>query len=437
MLPNKRNPLESSYQFFSSLQTRKEQYIEMPPQTAKNADFGPSFPGQFINKPYYENCRFNGSVFERPAGELSRFHSCGLFDCKITDADFRYCDFYNTKIESHNDTSIIYNSNFSFGMLVDTKFISTNIKGTPFREMLIDNCLFKDCIFDSFGFERSTIKNCTFENIDMSKIVFRFCDFENVHFNNVTLHILDLAKNYGLINELCENGNNIQIFYGKDNYISLDKAISMLPKLIPYYLNEKEFYYVINILMSENKANEIWELLPNALDSVIKRDDFAGLQDLCSLIVKFNVFNKYQLSQIYNIICLKATPNNMPLNQLKSYSYHLRNIKGILIENPQNFPTATITFSTNIMPYDVDQLSPLLKYIEQNIYENFPSVAPKIQISHHSPYEVEVLVSALLPELLTICQMFYYTFGGIKALKDIISSRHEKALKKVTIMIKR
>ena len=73
----------------------------------------------------------------------------------------------------------------------------------------------------------------------MSKIVFRFCDFDNVKFKNVVIHILDLAKNYGLINELKKNGCDIKIFYGQNNYMSLDAALKLLPNLLLYYFNEK------------------------------------------------------------------------------------------------------------------------------------------------------------------------------------------------------
>jgi hypothetical protein len=38
------------------------------------------------------------------------------------------------------------------------------------------------------------------------------------------------------------------------------------------------------------------------------------------------------------------------------------------------------------------------------------------------------VISAILPDLLRFCQVFYYTFGGVKSLKDISVSRHERVV---------
>lgn len=424
------NSLESSYKLFSTLQTKNFNSIEKPPKIAQNTDFDSNFPGMFIDKPIYTHCNFVGSIFERPAGELSQFISCGLYDCKIINADFRYCNFEHTLFESKDNVCSISNSNLSYGTLINTNFIRVCIEGTPFKEMLIDSCLFENCEVNSFGFERTTIMNCQFNNIDMSKIVFRFCDFDNVKFKNVVIHILDLAKNYGLINELKKNGCDIKIFYGQNNYMSLDAALKLLPNLLLYYFNEKEYYYVINILMLEERYEELWSVLSEAFEYEILCNDFATLQDLCSLVVKLNVFDQDELKQLYNLITLKSSPNKMPRHQLKSYVSYLENIKNILLENPNNLPTAHINILTNIKPGEIKKVAPLLSAIEHNISKTYPSINPRIQISHHSPYDIEVIISALLPELLTVCQLFYYGFGGVKALKDIISSRHEKFNKK-------
>lgn len=420
------NTLEYSRKLFFSLQTRSLGSIERPPKYAENASFDKNFPGMFVERPFYKNCKFVGSTFERPACESSQLISCVLYDCKINNADFRYCNFEHTVFESKDDLCYITNSNLSFGTLIDTKFIGIKIEGTPFKEMVIDNCIFDNCNFDSFGFERSTIKNCSFFDTDMSKIVFRFCDFENIKFRNVIIHILDLAKNYGLINELKKNGENIKIFYGQNNYVSLDEAIKLLPNLLMHYYDAKEYYYVINILMLENRYDELWSVLQEAFKYEIACNDYAVLQDLCTLTVKLNVFDNYKLKQLYEIITTRSSPNDLSRHQLKSYTSYMNNIKSILLENPNEFPTARIIISTNVMPGNIEKIAPLLNTIESNISNNFPTLNSKIQISHHSPYDIEIIISAVLPELLTVCQLFYYGFGGIKSLKDIISSRHEK-----------
>lgn len=426
MLPEAINSINSSYELFSHLQTKSIDSIQAPPRFAENRNFDDKFPGMFIYKPTYKNCTFRGSKFERPAGESSCFDICRFYDCEFENADFRYCDIENSWFISEAKTTVIFNSNFSFGTFFKNNFIGTNVKGTPFREMIIDSCTFKDCVFDSFGFERTIIKNTTFENIDMSKIVFRFCDFDNIVFKNVTIHILDLAKNFGLINELVLHGENIKIFYGQGNIITLKDALSILPNLLGYYLAEKDYYYVINILAMDNQYDELQKVLPDAFSYATQTKDFSTLQDLCNLIVKLNVFNSSQRKDFYSVITSKIKPNNFSNHQIRSYSYYLDNIKRILLENPNSYPTASITFYTDIDPEKIEDLTPLLICIESNIRNFQPNINPKIEISHHSPYEIIVRISEALPILLTVCQIFYYAFGGKKALKDIQSSRYEK-----------
>lgn len=427
MLPEAFNAINSSYELFSYLQTKSIDASQAPPRFAEGENFDENFLGMFIYKPTYKNCTFRGSKFDRPAGESSCFDKCYFYDCEFKDADFRYCDIENTWFISEKKSNIIFNSNFSFGTFLNTKFINSYIKGTPFREMVINNCSFNDCVFDSFGFERTSIKNTNFENIDMSKIVFRFCDFDNVTFKNVVIHILDLAKNFGLISELILHGESVKIFYGQGKIITLKDALSILPNLLGYYLSEKDYYYVINILALENRFDEMKKVLPDAFNHTTQTKDFSALQDLCNLIVKLNIFNSDQRKEFYNIITNIAKPNDFSNHQIRSYTYYLNNIKSILIENPNAYPTANIIMYTDITPEKIEDLMPLLKCIESNIYRLRLDVNPKIEISHHSPYEIAVSISATLSTLLVVCQVFYYAFGGAKSLKDIASSRCEKA----------
>lgn len=426
MLPELVNSVNASYELFSRLQTKSINSNQVPPRFAENKNFDEKFQGMFINKPEYKKCIFRNSKFERPAGESSCFDTCHFYNCEFIDADFRYCDIENSWFISENKISIISNSNFSFGTLFNTHFVNTHIQGTPFREMVIDNCFFNDCIFDSFGFERSIIKNTVFENIDMSKIVFRFCDFDNVTFKNVVIHILDLAKNFGLVNELINNGEKIKIFYGKDNYLTLEDALSLLPNLLGYYWAEKDYYYVINILALEKRYDELQNILPEAFNYVAQTKDFSTLQDLCNLIVKLNILSSDHRKKIYQIINDRIKPNDFSNHQIRSFTYYLDNIKRILLENPNAYPTASITLHTDIAPDKIEDLTPLLKCIESNIHRLQPNLNPKIEISHHSPYEIVVYISEVLPVLLSVCQVFYYAFGGAKSLKDISSSRYEK-----------
>ena len=78
--------------------------------------------------------------------------------------------------------------------------------------MQFEKTTFKNCMMKCSSIEQSSIKNCSFENVDFRNVGVRYCTFENVDFKSVTFHILDLARNYGLI-QLLQASENIKIAF--------------------------------------------------------------------------------------------------------------------------------------------------------------------------------------------------------------------------------
>ena len=97
--------------------------------------------------------------------------------------------------------------------------------------------------------EQSSIKDSTFENVDLRNVGVRYCTFENVDFKSVTFHILDLARNYGLI-QLLQKSENIKIAYENGKEMSLNEALPRLKALIPYYFETRQFYELLNVYIT-------------------------------------------------------------------------------------------------------------------------------------------------------------------------------------------
>ena len=123
-------------------------------------------------------------------------------------------------------------------------------------------------------------------------------------------------------------------------------------------------------------------------------------------------------------------PEKLPYHLMKSYLAYIKNIQNLLLENPSQYPTAQIILRTDIeensrtkLIHIIDDIESITKTVNENI-------APIIQLTHHSPYEIAAFICAELPTLLQVCQIFYYTFGGLKSLKDLGHSRHEKTTNK-------
>ncbi|MCH5281007.1 MAG: pentapeptide repeat-containing protein [Lachnospiraceae bacterium] len=417
---------EHSFKEFKSLLTTEYTLDSYPPKQAQDQTFGIEFPGALIRKPIYRNCTFIESQFNSSDGALSKFYNCQFVNCFFNNCDFRYCDIFSSNFCSSNKNHKILSCNFSFGNFINSAFTDIEFNGCSFRQMQIENTTFKNCIMQHSSIEQSNIKNCVFEKMDLRKVGVRYCTFDKVIFNNVTFHILDLARNYGLIQILQQNAINVKVAYGNEEEMSLNAALPKLKELIPYYFETQQFYEILNVYIAFNEQEKILEILPFAFESVITACDFAALQDLCSLIVKFNICSDKQLRDFYVMIKQLIVPDNFPHYLRKSYNLYIENIKHILVDNPYDNPQAQILLKTDIESLSDLDMYKLLKTIEVTIHEIAPNVDTSIQLTHHSPYDVIIALCGMLPEILTVCQIFYYSLGGTKSLSDLKNSLKEK-----------
>lgn len=417
---------EQSFKLFKSLLTTGYDLESYPPARAEKTSFGKEFPGGLIRKPQYTDCRFIGSFFNASNGALSKFHNCEFIDSTLDNCDFRYCDILKSSFSAQAEAMVISNCNFSYGNFIKTTFVKAQFSGCSFRQMQFENTKFDQCSMVYSSIEQSVIKDCSFVDIDMSKVGVRYCIFENVSFQSVTLHVLDLARNYGLIQLLQKSPQDVLVAYGNGKIMSLSTALAEIKKLLPYYLETNQFYEMLNIYAANQEVDKIIQLLPYAFECVIKNHDFADLQDLCTLIVKFNMFSGKQLREFYAMIKRLIVPDNFPHYLRKSYNSHIENIKHILVDNPNGYPEAQIVLKTDILTLDTPEMHGLLKAVEANIESIAPGTMSSIQLTKHSPYDVLIVLCGALPEILQVCQAFYYALGGMKAMSDIKNSLKER-----------
>lgn len=422
---------EKSFQAFKELLTTNYEIEAYPPVTAEHVTFGKEFPGALIRKPNYKNCMFIESKFDSADGALSRFHNCSFESCNLNNCDLRYCDIFDTNFQANQGNSIIESCNFSFGNFVNSHFTNTLFYGCSFRQMQLENSSFRYCTMKYCSIEQSSIKNCLFEDLDLRKVGVRYCTFENITFKSTIFHILDLTRNYGLIQELQKSQEPVLVAYKNDKVMSLKEAIVYLWNLVSYYLETKQFYELINVYAIHDEYEKIFNILPKAFKSVISACDFAALQDLCSLIVKLNICSDKQLRDFYSLIKQMIRPDIFPHYLRKNYNTYIENIRYILVDNPYNNPEADILLKTNIESLNDVDMANLLISIETNIKELAPKVNTVIKLTHHSPYDVMITLYGALPDIFMICQMFYYCLGGAKSFSDLKGSRKEKTINKV------
>ena len=424
------NPDEISFfesqELFRRFSTKSQDCGSIPPQVAENQDFGRDFPGGLIYKPHYKKCRFYKSSFISSNGGFSCFEDSQFYDCTIDNADFNYISLENCLLEGKTIFNV-FNSGFNFGAFSKTIIKKISFRGIAFRDMFIEDCVFEDCSINNSSFERTTLKNVFFKNIDFRNVGIRYNLFENVQFENVVFPILDIVNNIGLFKILEEQQSNIMFSVGYDEVVSFEEAKELSLLLIPYYLNTNQFFPVLNTYLLNENLNDIGNILPRAFEESIKNNDFDTLQNICQLISNSGYYNKKQLREFYYSITNIINPNSFSYNLKRGYAIYMDRIKAFLVDNPEGLPYAQIRLSTSIDYSTLNQLPVVIKDIEDAIASVNGIGNSSIQLTHNSPYEVLVTIYGILPDLLMMCQMFYYAFGGIKALHEIKKSRHEKA----------
>ena len=420
---------EKSFQAFKALLTTDYQIEAYPPANAENQTFGKEFPGALIHKPQYRTCIFVQSRFESSDGPLSRFHDCTFNRCLFDNCDLRYCDILRSDFQAGQGGSIIQNCNFSFGNFINSQFSCTCFSGCSFRQMQFEGASFNHCKMQHCSIEQSSVKDCRFEDLDLRRTGVRYCTFENTIFKDVVFHILDLPRNYGLIQQLQKSDCPVSVAYKNDKTMSLDEAIVYLRSLIPYYLEKEQFFELINVYAAYDEHEKILDVLPHAFENVVATCDFAALQDLCSLVVKLKICTDKQLREFYALIKRLIIPDKFPHYLRKNYNTYIENIKYILVDNPYDLPEASILLKTNIDSLDDGDMARLLGAIEANVKELAPAVVSTIQLTHHSPYDVVITLFGAMPDILKICQTFYYCMGGMKAFSDLRKSQKEKAVR--------
>lgn len=419
---------EESFELYKQCSAKAHTYNSLPPKKAENSDFYSDFLGSMIQRPSYSFCRFHKSPFIASNGAYSFFNNCDFYDCFFKDTDFRYGYFEKCRF-IQQESFKIEGTGFNYSSFSENKFQNIRINGCSFRYMEIVNTKFKKCEMKNSSFEHCNITNCTFEDMDLRNIGIRYNTFSNVTFKNVIFPILDMTCNFDLLKEFQCQPDAIRFSMGNNNVISYFEALQLLQRLIPYYIETKQYFHVINILWLNKDQENFKIILPIILDYSVKNNDFETLKNICSLIVKTGMLDDEHLRDVYIKIKGNVIPENLPPHLYKSYNFYMESIKNILYINPNNDPVLQISLETDISSNDISELMPILETIENSIKEISPTLYPRIELIHHSPYDILIFLCGHQDYLLQIAQIFYYTIGGINCLNKMFNPKHGKIAK--------
>lgn len=352
-----------------------------------------------------KNTTFNNSSFEAVAGTGSKFSNTEFSKCDFTGSNFQDCYFNTCKF---NNKTLIEGANFSNGVFIDCVFEDIIITRSTFFDCRFENCVFDSCEIFSDTTESSVLYNCRISNINLAHLNIEYMQVKNVYLNDVTLPPYQVAYIIGAPTALLEHSENIDV-YTDDGTISCEKYCKLYEDLCMYYLDQKEYFPLVNLFIALNRYYEAYEYIKLGIEKSCDYFDFRMLKHFCRLACFSEAFDSHQLKYLYTLITQLSYTSSWDLNTLHSYMLHIGAIREILLNSSHDDKQCVeVLIKTNIDKDDLNLINELYNEINIIIREECSAQhIDFIELRHNSPYELLVTCIDSLPDILAFLSMLY------------------------------
>lgn len=373
-----------------------------------------------------KNTTFSNCSFEAVAGTGSKFSNTEFSICDFTGSNFQDCYFNACKF---NKKSLIEAANFSNSVFIECEFENIIIKRSTFFNCHFENCKFYFCEIYSDTMENSVFYNCSINSINLAHLNIEYAQVKNVYLNNVTLPPYQIAYIIGAPTALLNCFNKADIYTDNGN-ISCGEYCKIYNDLCMYYLDQKEYFPLANLLIALNKNDRAYEYIKLGIEKSCDYFDFRMVKHFCRLACFSEVFNPHQLKDLYTLITQLSYTNNWDLITLHSYMLHIGVIREILLNSSYNDKQCVeVLIKTNIDKDDLDLINELYNEINVIIRKECSTQhVDFIELRHNSPYELLITCIDSLPSIFAFLSMLYgiLSIGNkfVDIYKNVAETRH-------------
>lgn len=197
----------------------------------------------------------------------------------------------------------------------------------------------------------------------------------------------------------------IAITNEQSSSISVDEYKKKLPYLINFFAGHKEYFPLTNCYL----ANKQYELAEQANEAGVINSaslkDFRKLYFYCVQATQELNVTKTKRSKLYNKINKALMSVELNRAEYQEFRHYFPMIKELMFDNPHNNPTLLISLHTNINSDDFDNLSILMRILDELSEECGVKLDSKhIEIRHNSPNVVDWLPVGNIDQLLQLLQ---------------------------------
>lgn len=269
----------------------------------------------------------------------------------------------------------------------------------------------------------AVLEDVYLENIRLANMNLEFSEFKKIHTKGVVLPFSQLPYIFGGIQYLLETSDNVRVssHINDSGSISSDEYMSVLKDMEVFYSHQREYFPLATILLAFQRYEEAVAVILCGIGEAALQRDFRMCSYYCRLITNIGRFPQEILTQLYQAIC-RAAPVQM-LNGAQYYQYlkYIHEIRSMLIDNPGQYPHATVRLETGICEKNVVQTTLLLSALDQLLHLNGASlVQPSISISHNSPETFIVNLCGAPISMLVIIMLILKVISGVcKVYNDL------------------
>lgn len=394
-----------------------------------NLAFSPEFLPPAMKECAFWGCTFNQVNFHGSNAAQVVLKDCKMKRCSVANANFEASDFTESDLDFDASASSFDSSDFT-----NAKLFNANLEGCSFSRSDFSNAQFINCKIVHSEFVAAKFFKAYLKDSNMAKTNLDYAEFEQVTFINVTLpywSVLHVVK--GLWEILSVDGVCFSTADGI-HCVGRDQYIEEVALLRPYLYQKKDFLALANLYIFDGEYEKAYNIILLGIRDACKYGHLKRLKYLCRMASLNRFFSRVQLRKLYQQIEISISSAALSPMQYKNYLQELDSAKRLLIDQPFERDTISITLQTFIQSNEYEKLLQLQKTIDCVLLEAVPAAVSHIEVRHNSPIELVIQVSETVGYLLIFFALMDFVFNKsttyIERVQNIILN--QKKIRKNT-----
>ena len=352
--------------------------------------------------------KIKNASFINTAFTGSYFSEVSYLDTNFDESNMQYCQYIHNELQ---DISI-HSSNLSYSNFFNVTFNKVKFVGSTISEILFEQCTFRDCLFTSSMLENTIFMQCTFCNVVFENTNVEYMEFKNCTFDNVSLPMGQVPYVFGLFQSMEISSNNIRLS-ADGKTISLNEYKTLKEALIIYYTSISEYFPLVNIYLASGEFDTAYDYINLGMKKAIIQRNFRMLKFFCKQAKQKNIFSYNRLKELYIKIEKYAAEQKFNMYEQRSFIYNIGEIRSILLDNMDDFPTARIALQTNIDSSESEKIIQTIEYIDTAINEFCTQKISHIEYHHNSDANFVIQLSASYVEIILLVNTLVILSGKV------------------------